>query len=68
MIELQERYEMHEGQFRIPEEFPGPSYLDGRYRLADVYHIKIDPELVVHVGVVPGCKVILGGNWALLHH
>lgn len=52
------RFEMHEGEFRLPEPFRCPTLPDsGRYRVSDVYHVTIDPELVIYVGLIPGWKV-----------
>ena len=32
---------------------------NARNRLSEVYHVKPDPELVLHIGVLPGSKVTL---------
>ncbi len=52
------RFEMREGEFRVPEPYVSSTLPEsGRYRIADVFLIKIDPELVLYVGLIPGWKV-----------
>ena len=55
---IQDRYEMFEGDFRQPEAFKQPTMAEGsRYRIADIYHLQVDPEVVLHVGIIPGWRV-----------
>ena len=49
---------MVEGEFRKPEAFRPPTMPRGdKYRVADVYHLSFDPELVIYAGIVPGWQV-----------
>ena len=49
---------MFEGDFRQPEAFKQPTMAEGsRYRIADIYHLQVDPEVVLHVGIIPGWRV-----------
>ena len=52
------RYEMFEGDFRIPDGYKQPTMAEGsRYRISDIYHLQIDPEIVAFVGIMPGWRV-----------
>ena len=52
------RYEMFEGEFRIPEIYKQPTMAEGsRYRISDIYHLQVDMDLVAYVGIVPGWRV-----------
>ena len=54
----QMRYEMFEGDFRIPDGYKQPTMAEGsRYRISDIYHLQIDPEIVAFVGIMPGWRV-----------
>ena len=54
------RYEMFEGDFRIPDAYKQPTMAEGsRYRISDIYHLQIDPEIVTFVGIMPGWRVRL---------
>ena len=49
---------MFEGDFREPEAFRQPTMAEGsRYKIADIYHLQVDPEVVLHVGIIPGWRV-----------
>ena len=55
---FQDRYEMFEGDFRQPEAFKQPTMAEGsRHKIADIYHLQVDPEVVLHVGIIPGWRV-----------
>ena len=52
------RYEMFEGDFRIPDAYKQPTMAEGsRYRISDIYHLQIDPDIVAYVGIMPGWRV-----------
>ena len=56
---------MYDGEFRRPDQFVSPTMAEGnKYKISDIYLIKIDPEIVLHAGIVPGWKVpiITDGN------
>lgn len=49
---------MFEGDFRQPEAFKQPTMAEGnRHKIADIYHLQVDPEVVLHVGIIPGWRV-----------
>jgi hypothetical protein len=55
---------MFEGDFRIPDGYKQPTMAEGsRYRISDIYHLQIDPEIVVNVGIMPGWRVSGCGWW-----
>ena len=70
----QTRYEVVDGEFQMTENFclepfdkldedgenprNGSAGGEGPNKMADIYHIEIDVEIVLHVGIMPGCKVI----------
>lgn len=52
------RYEMFEGDFRIPDAYKQPTMPEGnRYRISDIYHLQVDMDLPVYVGIMPGWRV-----------
>ena len=60
------RYEMFEGDFRIPDPYKQPTLAEGsRYRISDIYHLQIDPDIVTFVGIMPGWRVLTFINKSL---
>ena len=60
----QTRYEMHEGEFRLPEPFTtsaDPYQLRHRvrYKIADLYVVGVDVEICAFVAIKPGVRVSL---------
>ena len=56
---------MYDGEFRRPDQFVSPTMPEGtKHKISDIYLIKIDPEIVLHAGIIPGWKVpiITDGN------
>ena len=57
---LKTRYEYVDGEFREAEaltlQSPGEEG-QTHERTADIYQIEIDVEIVLHIGIMPGCKV-----------
>ena len=44
---------MFDGEFREPDTFVVPTMPEeNRYKVSDIYHLQIDPEIVIHAGRV----------------
>ena len=49
---------MFDGDFRMPDNYKQPTLAEGnRYRISDVYHLQMDPDIAVYAGIMPGWRV-----------
>ena len=48
---------MINGKFDEPDDLPGTQMVDGKYTLAPLHLLKLNPEVVTSVGVVSGEKI-----------
>ena len=51
------QYVMINGKFDEPDDLPGTQMVDGKYTLAPLHLLKLNPEVVTSVGVVSGEKI-----------
>lgn len=51
---------MFEGDFRLPDAYKEPTMPEGnRFRISDLYHLQMDADAVIYVGIMPGWRVSL---------